>query len=55
MALRWWWVRHGPTHQKVFTGWRDVPADLSEVDQINRLAKFLPQHPPKLGQYDDGA
>lgn len=48
MALRWWWVRHGPTHQKAFTGWRDVPADLSEVDQINRLAEFLPQDAPVI-------
>ncbi|MDX5383564.1 MAG: histidine phosphatase family protein, partial [Rhodobacterales bacterium] len=27
---RFFWLRHGPTHQKVFTGWRDVPADLSD-------------------------
>ena len=26
-----WWVRHGPTHQTAFTGWRDVPADLSDA------------------------
>ena len=39
---RWWWVRHGPTHQKVFTGWRDVPADLSDLDRIARLAAYLP-------------
>ncbi len=40
---RWWWVRHGPTHQKAFTGWRDVPADLSETAQIGRLEAYLPQ------------
>jgi alpha-ribazole phosphatase len=40
---RWWWVRHGPTHQKTFTGWRDVPADLSDVAQLERLSAFLPQ------------
>ncbi len=40
---RWWWVRHGPTHQRAFTGWRDVPADLSDTAQIQRLADFLPQ------------
>ncbi len=40
---RWWWVRHGPTHQKNFTGWRDVPADLSDTAQIASLAAYLPQ------------
>lgn len=39
----WWWVRHGPTHEKAFTGWRDVPADLSDLDQIGRLNAFLPK------------
>lgn len=37
------WVRHGPTHQKNFVGWRDVPADLSDTAQIDRLAAFLPR------------
>ncbi|MFK7753347.1 MAG: histidine phosphatase family protein [Sedimentitalea sp.] len=36
------WVRHGPTHQKTFVGWRDVPADLSDTAQIARLTSFLP-------------
>jgi len=36
------WVRHGPTHQTTFTGWRDVPADLSDTDTLERLAAFLP-------------
>ena len=40
---RWWWVRHGPTHQKAFTGWRDVPADLSNTGQIAQLIEPLPQ------------
>ena len=44
MKTDWWWVRHGPTHEKVFTGWRDVPADLSNIKQINRLKNFLPQN-----------
>ena len=44
MITDWWWVRHGPTHEKVFTGWRDVPADLSNINQINRLKNFLPQN-----------
>ena len=38
----WFWVRHGPTHEKNFVGWRDVPADLSDVALIDRLANFLP-------------
>jgi broad specificity phosphatase PhoE len=39
----WHWVRHGPTHEKRFVGWRDVPADLSNIDQISRLRAHLPQ------------
>lgn len=39
---RLWWVRHGPTHEKVFTGWRDVPADLSDAGKIARLHDYLP-------------
>ena len=39
----WHWVRHGPTHQKAFTGWRDVGADLSDTDAVARLAVHLPQ------------
>ena len=38
----WWWVRHGPTHEKSFVGWRDVPADLSDTAQIARLNEHLP-------------
>jgi len=41
-VTRWWWVRHGPTHQKNLVGWRDVPADLSDLDRIDRLARYLP-------------
>ncbi|WP_300010228.1 histidine phosphatase family protein [uncultured Roseobacter sp.] len=39
----WHWVRHGPTHEKAFVGWRDVPADLSDKTRINRLQNHLPQ------------
>ncbi len=39
----WHWVRHGPTHQKNFVGWRDVPADLSDTAQIARLDAHLPR------------
>lgn len=37
-----WWVRHGPTHEKAFVGWRDVPADLSDQAMIDRVAAYLP-------------
>ncbi len=40
---RWFWVRHGPTHQTAFTGWRDVPADLSNTGAIARLNAYLPK------------
>ena len=39
----WLWVRHGPTHEKTFVGWRDVPADLTDAAQIARLNAHLPQ------------
>ncbi|MGZ9811832.1 histidine phosphatase family protein [Pseudoroseicyclus sp. H15] len=39
----WHWVRHGPTHQKAFTGWRDVPADLSDKAALARLDAALPE------------
>ena len=38
----WFWIRHGPTHEKNFTGWRDVPADLSDRALIDRLSSYLP-------------
>lgn len=37
-----WLVRHGPTHEKAFVGWRDVPADLSNSAQLGRLNSYLP-------------
>lgn len=42
MVARLWWVRHGPTHQTAFTGWRDVPADLSDTEALRRLDAYLP-------------
>ena len=39
----WHWVRHAPTHEKSFVGWRDVPADLSDAAAIARLRDFLPR------------
>lgn len=38
-----YWVRHAPTHEKTFVGHRDVPADLSDHAQIERLSAALPQ------------
>ncbi|UWR22094.1 histidine phosphatase family protein [Sulfitobacter sp. S190] len=40
----WHWVRHGPTHEKTFVGWRDVPADLTDCAQIARLTDHLPDN-----------
>lgn len=39
-------IRHGPTHQTAFTGWRDVPADLSNTAAIARMHDWLPAHAP---------
>lgn len=39
----WHWVRHGPTHERAFVGWRDVPADLSDAGAIARLDAHLPR------------
>lgn len=43
MLARLWWVRHGPTHEKAFTGWRDVAADLSDGPALDRLDAHLPR------------
>lgn len=40
---RIWWVRHGPTHEKGFVGWRDVPVDLSDTAKTERLDAYLPR------------
>ncbi len=42
-VTRFWWVRHAPTHEKAFTGWRDVPADLSDSAALLRLDAHLPR------------
>jgi alpha-ribazole phosphatase len=39
---RFLWLRHGPTHQTAFTGWRDVSADLSDTAHVARVAGLLP-------------
>ena len=41
-VTRFWWVRHGPTHEKTLVGWRDVPADLSDTVVLARLHSYLP-------------
>ena len=40
-----WWVRHGPTHAKTMVGWTDLPADLSDRAQLDRLRAYLPDAP----------
>ena len=42
---RFWWVRHGPTHETAFSGWRDVPADLTDTARLQRLDAALPRAP----------
>lgn len=39
-------IRHGPTHQTAFTGWRDVPADLSDTAAVARMRDHLPVGAP---------
>lgn len=39
---QFYWVRHGPTHAKTMVGWSDLPADLSDTEQLARLAADLP-------------
>ncbi|WP_108482844.1 histidine phosphatase family protein [Oceaniglobus ichthyenteri] len=43
MSAIWYWVRHGPTHEKTFVGHRDVPADLSDTAALARLSAYLPR------------
>ncbi len=42
MTTSYWFVRHGPTHAKGFCGHLNLPADLSDVEQIARLKAYLP-------------
>lgn len=43
MTTSYWFIRHGPTHAKGFCGHLDLPADLSDTAQINRLKAYLPR------------
>jgi alpha-ribazole phosphatase len=47
-VTRFWLVRHGPTHAKAFTGWRDIPADLSDTAALERLDIHLPPDAPVI-------
>lgn len=42
---RLWLVRHGPTGAKGMCGWTDLPADLSDLDALDRLSGTLPWAP----------
>ncbi|MEM8580659.1 MAG: histidine phosphatase family protein [Pseudomonadota bacterium] len=42
----WYWVRHGPTHAKSMVGWTDLPADLSNTQQVARVKAHLPSGAP---------
>ncbi len=44
MTTSYWFVRHGPTHATGFCGHTDMPADLSDTAQIERLKAHLPQN-----------
>lgn len=39
---RFFWIRHGPTHADAMVGWSDIPADLSDTAQLERLRAHLP-------------
>lgn len=40
-----WLIRHGPTHARALTGWRDIPADLTDSAALARLSAVLPDAP----------
>lgn len=42
---RLWLVRHGPTGATGMCGWSDLPADLSDLAALDRLARALPRAP----------
>ena len=43
--MKWWWVRHAPTHARAAIGWTDIAPDLSDPAALARLAGALPQAP----------
>lgn len=44
--MRWYWVRHGPTHAKTMVGWTDLPTDLTDHQALWRLDQHLPVDAP---------
>lgn len=40
--IRFWWVRHAPTHAKALIGWTDLAADLSDSARLARVDAALP-------------
>lgn len=43
--MRWWWVRHAPTHARAAIGWTDLAPDLSDTAALDRLSGALPPAP----------
>ncbi len=43
MTTSYWFVRHGPTHADGLCGHTDLPADLSDTAQIERVKAYLPK------------
>ncbi len=43
MTTSYWFVRHGPTHAEGLCGHTDLPADLSDTAQIERVKTYLPK------------
>lgn len=41
--MRWWWVRHAPTHARAAVGWSDPAPDLSDTAALDRLSAALPR------------
>ena len=44
VGTTWWWIRHAPTHAKKLFGWTDIPADLSDIESLERLSAALPEN-----------
>ena len=42
MKTTFWLVRHGPTNLTAANGWTDVPADLSDLEQVARTSSVIP-------------
>ncbi len=42
MRTTFWLVRHGPTNSTAANGWTDIPADLSDLEQVARTSEMIP-------------